>query len=91
VLGDDLHAAGGAHRPAGLDAAHAEVEERHAVVRAVHAEDLAQHAELEHRELVEDEDGDAPQHASSLLAESCRSLTSRLLLAGTSCGACFLP
>ena len=70
VLGDDLHAAGGGDRLAGAHAADPEVEERDAVVGAVHAEDLAQHAELEDRELVEDEDGDAAQHAVSVLAES---------------------
>ena len=51
-------------------AADAEVEERDSVVRAVEAEDLAQHTELEDGELVEDEDGDAAQHARSVLAVS---------------------
>ena len=67
--GDDLDAAGGGDRLPGTRAAHPEVEERDSVVRAIHPEDLAQHPELEHGQLVEDEDGDATEHAGSVLAE----------------------
>jgi hypothetical protein len=63
--------------------AHAEVEERDAVVRPVQPEHLAQHSELEDRQLVEDEDGDAAQHLVSVLAGFCRRMSSPPLLAGT--------
>ena len=68
--GDDLDSAGGGDRLPGTRAAHPEVEERDSVVRAIHPEDLAQHPELEHSQLVEDEDGDAAKHAGSVVAVS---------------------
>jgi len=48
---DDVDTAGRADRPAGLRSAHPEVEHGQPVVGAVQAEDLAQHPELEDREL----------------------------------------
>ena len=63
--------------------ADAEVEERDPVVGAVEAEDLAQHAELEDRELVEDEDGDAAQHAEVYWQNLYVQESSPPLLAGT--------
>ncbi len=68
VVGGQRGAHRGAQGPAGLRAAHLEVEVGHAVVAAVDAEDLADHPELEDRQAVEDQRGHSADHGS-ILAE----------------------
>ena len=65
MVGNQLCADAGAQRPAGLRTADLEIEVGHPVVGTVDAEDLADDAELEHREVVQDEHG----HTSMAMAE----------------------
>ena len=68
-----LHAHPGGERLPGHRPAHPELERGHALFGAIDPEDLAGDAELEQRQLVDQQGRDGSQHGSTLMAGSCRS------------------